>query len=44
MGYYPKTPALKPERRQIKVRVNRPDLAVRARPGSIFDPATRGPR
>jgi VWFA-related protein len=36
LGYYPKaTPAIAGERRQIKVRVRRPDLAVRARDGYV---------
>jgi VWFA-related protein len=36
LGYYPKTPAAGAgERRQIRVRVGRPDLAVRARDGYV---------
>jgi VWFA-related protein len=38
IGYYPSTPTLySGERRQIKVRVNRPDLAVRARDSYIYN-------
>jgi len=33
LGYYPKAPVGAGERRQIRVRVRRPDLAVRARDG-----------
>jgi VWFA-related protein len=39
LGYYPKTPARAGERRQIKVRVNQPDLAVRTRDSYIFNPS-----
>jgi VWFA-related protein len=36
LGYYPKQPASKGERRQIKVRTTRPDLAVQARDSYVF--------
>ena len=35
LGYYPKAPVGANERRQIRVRVRRPDLAVRARDGYV---------
>lgn len=42
LGYYPKAPpAGAGERRQIKVRVRRPDLAVRARDGYVSTGAAR---
>jgi VWFA-related protein len=36
LGYYPKQPASAGERRQIKVRTTRPDLAVQARDSYVF--------
>lgn len=39
LGYYPQTAAQAGQRRQIRVRVNRPNLAVRARDSYIFDPS-----
>lgn len=42
LGYYPKTPAQAGQRRQVKVRVNQPNLAVRTRDSYVFNPA--GPR
>ncbi|HZE72459.1 MAG TPA: VWA domain-containing protein [Pyrinomonadaceae bacterium] len=36
LGYYPKTAAQAGQRRQIKVRVNQPDLAVKARDSYIY--------
>ena len=39
LGYYPKTPAQAGQRRQIKVRVNQPNLAVRTRDSYVFNPA-----
>lgn len=38
LGYYPKRPAQAGERRQIRVRVNQPNLAVRTRDSYIFNP------
>ncbi|PWT94797.1 MAG: hypothetical protein C5B55_02190 [Blastocatellia bacterium] len=38
LGYYPKRPAQPGERRQIKVRANQPNLAVRARDSYVFNP------
>ncbi|HVF51535.1 MAG TPA: VWA domain-containing protein [Pyrinomonadaceae bacterium] len=38
LGYYPKAQSQVAERRQIKVRVNRPNLAVRARDSYIYNP------
>lgn len=37
LGYYPKTEGKKGERRQIKVKVNQPNLAVRARSSYIIE-------
>ncbi len=39
LGYYPKTPAQAGQRRQIRVRVNQPNLAVRTRDSYIFNPS-----
>ena len=36
LGYYPKNPAQAGERRQIRVRVNQPNLAVRTRDSYVF--------
>ncbi|HVS80217.1 MAG TPA: VWA domain-containing protein [Pyrinomonadaceae bacterium] len=38
LGYYPKKAPQSGERRSIKVRVNRPELAVRARDSYVFQP------
>jgi VWFA-related protein len=38
LGYYPKRTPAAGERRQIKVRVNRPELAVQARDSYVFGP------
>jgi VWFA-related protein len=40
LGYYPKTPAQAGQRRQIRVRVNQPNLAVRTRDSYIFNPSS----
>lgn len=42
LGYYPKNSAQAGQRRQIKVRVNRPDLVVRARDSYISNPSSTG--
>jgi len=39
LGYYPKSPAQAGERRQVRVRVNQPNLAVRTRDSYVFNPA-----
>ncbi len=39
LGFYPKNPAQAGERRQIRVRVNVPNLAVKARDSYVFNPA-----
>jgi VWFA-related protein len=38
LGYYPKSPAQAGERRQVRVRVNQPNLAVRTRDSYVFNP------
>jgi VWFA-related protein len=38
LGYYPKRSAQAGERRQIRVRVNQPNLAVRTRDSYVFNP------
>ena len=43
LGYYPKRPAQAGQRRQIRVRVNQPNLAVRARDSYIFNPQANAP-
>ncbi|HEY0431271.1 MAG TPA: hypothetical protein VGC61_05615, partial [Pyrinomonadaceae bacterium] len=40
LGYYPKTPAQAGQRRQIRVRVNQPNLAVRTRDTYVFHPGS----
>jgi len=42
LGYYPNRSARMGDRLRIKVQVNRPDLAVRARDSYIYKPATAG--
>ena len=39
LGYYPKAPAQAGQRRQIRVRVNQPNLAVRTRDSYVFNPS-----
>jgi Ca-activated chloride channel homolog len=39
LGYYPKIPAQAGQRRQIRVRVNQPNLAVRTRDSYVFSPS-----
>ncbi|HSS20181.1 MAG TPA: VWA domain-containing protein [Pyrinomonadaceae bacterium] len=41
LGYYPKAPVQAGQRRQVRVRVNQPNLAVRTRDSYIFNPANR---
>jgi Ca-activated chloride channel family protein len=41
LGYYPKNPAQAGQRRQIRVRVNQPNLAVRTRDSYIFNPVSK---
>jgi len=43
LGYYPQKQAEAGERRQLKVRVNRPDVAVRARDSYVYKPARATP-
>lgn len=43
LGYYPKNPAQAGQRRQIRVRVNQPNLAVRTRDSYIFNPGIKSP-
>jgi Ca-activated chloride channel family protein len=43
LGYYPKNPAQAGQRRQIRVRVNQPNLAVRTRDSYIFNPGAKPP-
>jgi Ca-activated chloride channel family protein len=42
LGYYPKRPPQPGQRRQIRVRVNEPNLAVRARDSYIFNSSASG--
>lgn len=44
LGYYPKNPAQAGERRQIRVRVNQPNLAVRTRDSYVFNPSGSTPQ
>jgi Ca-activated chloride channel family protein len=39
LGYYPKTQAQAGQRRQVRVRVNQPNLAVRTRDSYVFNPS-----
>lgn len=41
LGYYPKTPSQAGQRRQVRVRVNQPNLAVRTRDSYVFNPANQ---
>src|ERR1043166_7769114 len=43
LGYYPKSPAQAGQRRQVRVRVNQPNLAVRTRDSYVFNPAGTTP-
>jgi VWFA-related protein len=40
LGYYPKSPSQAGQRRQIRVRVNQPNLAVRTRDTYVFNPSS----
>jgi hypothetical protein len=40
LGYYPKNPAQAGQRRQIRIRVNQPNLAVRTRDSYVFNPVS----
>ena len=42
LGYYPSRKSQASERRQIKVRVKRPNLVVRARDSYVYKPAGAG--
>jgi VWFA-related protein len=46
VGFYPKNPPQPGQRRQIRVRVNQPNLAVRSRDSYVFNPvgATNSPQ
>lgn len=39
LGFYPKNPAQAGQRRQVRVRVNQPNLAVRTRDSYVFKPS-----
>jgi VWFA-related protein len=39
LGYYPKNPAQAGERRQVRVKVDQPNLAVRTRDSYVFNPS-----
>lgn len=39
LGYYPKRPAQAGERRQVRVKVDQPNLAVRTRDSYVFNPS-----
>jgi VWFA-related protein len=43
LGYYPKNPPQAGQRRQIRVRVNQPNLAVRTRDSYVFNPSNTTP-
>lgn len=43
LGYYPKNPAQAGQRRQIRVRVNQPNLAVKTRDSYVFNPSNMAP-
>jgi VWFA-related protein len=43
LGYYPSRQSQSSERRQIRVRVKRPNLVVRARDGYIYKPSANAP-
>ncbi len=43
LGYYPKNPAQAGQRRQVRVRVNQPNLAVKTRDSYVFNPSNTPP-
>jgi hypothetical protein len=43
LGYYPKNPAQAGQRRQVRVRVNQPNLAVKTRDSYVFNPSNTSP-
>ncbi|HKO97830.1 MAG TPA: VWA domain-containing protein [Pyrinomonadaceae bacterium] len=43
LGYYPKNPAQPGQRRQVRIRVNQPNLAVKTRDSYVFKPSTNRP-
>ena len=43
LGYYPKNPAQAGQRRQVRVRVNQPNLAVKTRDSYVFNPSNTAP-
>jgi Ca-activated chloride channel homolog len=43
LGYYPKNPAQAGQRREIRVRVNQPNLAVKTRDSYVFNPSNTAP-
>lgn len=43
LGYYPKHPAQAGQRRQVRIRVNQPNLAVKTRDSYVFNPSNSRP-
>lgn len=43
LGYYPKHPAQAGQRRQVRIRVNQPNLAVKTRDSYVFNPNNNRP-
>lgn len=43
LGYYPRNPAQAGQRRQVRVRVNQPNLAVKTRDSYVFNPSNNRP-
>ncbi len=43
LGYYPKHPAQAGQRRQVRIRVNQPNLAVKTRDSYVFNPNKNRP-
>jgi VWFA-related protein len=44
LGYYPKHPAQAGQRRQVRIRVNQPNLAVKTRDSYVFNPSNNRPQ